>query len=179
MIVQVKYCGGCNPRYDRVEFLQHLMNTFPEIEFRENIRLLCHLVKKLPVAKALVLAAKTVILDECGKEVCVALDIDRIEHGEGIRSKVQQGKTLDGAGVSTFRIALKHVKLDKVPILVKSAPCIETLQIGVPAVRIRVIEHSKEFALAQRTRIDKRIVREKRPPQVIILMRLPKILISS
>ena len=34
MIVQVKYCGGCNPRYDRMEFLQHLMNTFPEIEFR-------------------------------------------------------------------------------------------------------------------------------------------------
>ncbi len=34
MIVQVKYCGGCNPRYDRVEFLQRLMKILPDIEFR-------------------------------------------------------------------------------------------------------------------------------------------------
>lgn len=34
MIVQVKYCGGCNPRYDRVNFLQRLMKAFPDIEFR-------------------------------------------------------------------------------------------------------------------------------------------------
>ena len=34
MIMQVKYCGGCNPRYDRVEFLQRLMKAFPDIEFR-------------------------------------------------------------------------------------------------------------------------------------------------
>lgn len=33
MIVQVKYCGGCNPRYDRVAFLDRLKKTFPEIDF--------------------------------------------------------------------------------------------------------------------------------------------------
>lgn len=34
MIVQVRYCGGCNPRYDREALLERLTKAFPEIEFR-------------------------------------------------------------------------------------------------------------------------------------------------
>ena len=33
MLIAVKYCGGCNPRYDRVQFVRDLQENFPEIEF--------------------------------------------------------------------------------------------------------------------------------------------------
>ena len=33
MIVQVKYCGGCNPRYEREALLERLTEAFPQIEF--------------------------------------------------------------------------------------------------------------------------------------------------
>lgn len=33
MIVGVKYCGGCNPRYDRVEAVKALAVRFPMHEF--------------------------------------------------------------------------------------------------------------------------------------------------
>jgi len=29
--VGVRYCGGCNPRFDRVGFVRRLENEFPEI----------------------------------------------------------------------------------------------------------------------------------------------------
>ncbi|MDR2529310.1 MAG: hypothetical protein LBD04_09905 [Synergistaceae bacterium] len=31
-VIAVKYCGGCNPRYDRVEFARSLQADFPELE---------------------------------------------------------------------------------------------------------------------------------------------------
>ena len=31
-VVAVKYCGGCNPRYDRVEFVRSLQKDFPGLE---------------------------------------------------------------------------------------------------------------------------------------------------
>lgn len=31
--VGVRYCGGCNPRYDRVGFVKKLTADFPEIDF--------------------------------------------------------------------------------------------------------------------------------------------------
>lgn len=31
--IGVRYCGGCNPRYDRVSFVKQLERTFPEILF--------------------------------------------------------------------------------------------------------------------------------------------------
>lgn len=34
MIVRVKYCGGCNPRYDRTLLLERLKEAFPEITFQ-------------------------------------------------------------------------------------------------------------------------------------------------
>ena len=33
MVIAVKYCGGCNPRYDRVKFVQDLQEEFPECGF--------------------------------------------------------------------------------------------------------------------------------------------------
>ena len=33
MIVGVKYCGGCNPRYDRVAFVRALAERCPEARF--------------------------------------------------------------------------------------------------------------------------------------------------
>lgn len=33
MRIGVKYCGGCNPRYDRVAFVKKLENDFPEHRF--------------------------------------------------------------------------------------------------------------------------------------------------
>ena len=36
MIVKVKYCGGCNPRYDRVAFFKRLGKSFPEISFQSD-----------------------------------------------------------------------------------------------------------------------------------------------
>jgi len=32
-VIAVKYCGGCNPRYDRVQFVQDLRESLPEFEF--------------------------------------------------------------------------------------------------------------------------------------------------
>lgn len=29
----MKYCGGCNPRFDRVEFVRRLREAFPHIVF--------------------------------------------------------------------------------------------------------------------------------------------------
>lgn len=29
----VKYCGGCNPRFDRVGFVRRLQGEFPQVEF--------------------------------------------------------------------------------------------------------------------------------------------------
>ncbi|MDR2523868.1 MAG: hypothetical protein LBC93_09245 [Synergistaceae bacterium] len=31
-VIAVKYCGGCNPRYDRVGFVRSLQGDFPELE---------------------------------------------------------------------------------------------------------------------------------------------------
>ena len=36
MTVKVKFCGGCNPRYDREALLGRLAETFPEISFRSE-----------------------------------------------------------------------------------------------------------------------------------------------
>jgi 4-hydroxybutyrate CoA-transferase len=36
MTVKIKYCGGCNPRYDREAFFRRLAETFPEIIFQSN-----------------------------------------------------------------------------------------------------------------------------------------------
>ncbi|NMA93546.1 MAG: hypothetical protein GX975_02670 [Clostridiales bacterium] len=33
MEVLVRYCGGCNPRYDRSEVLELLREEFPDVEF--------------------------------------------------------------------------------------------------------------------------------------------------
>ena len=33
MIVMVKYCGGCNPRYDRVGMVTKLAEDFPAVQF--------------------------------------------------------------------------------------------------------------------------------------------------
>jgi 4-hydroxybutyrate CoA-transferase len=32
-VIAVKYCGGCNPRYDRVKLAQALREDLPEFEF--------------------------------------------------------------------------------------------------------------------------------------------------
>ena len=32
-IIAVKYCGGCNPWYNRTQFVQNLQGSFPECEF--------------------------------------------------------------------------------------------------------------------------------------------------
>lgn len=34
MRVGIKYCGGCNPRYDRVAFVDRLRAQYPEADFR-------------------------------------------------------------------------------------------------------------------------------------------------
>ena len=36
MKVRVKYCGGCNPRYDRKAEVELLRTSFPEAEFVEK-----------------------------------------------------------------------------------------------------------------------------------------------
>ncbi len=38
--VGIRYCGGCNPRYDRVGFVRRLQGEFPEItiEYAEEGR---------------------------------------------------------------------------------------------------------------------------------------------
>ena len=33
MICGIKYCGGCNPRYNRTQFYEKLKKECPEIEF--------------------------------------------------------------------------------------------------------------------------------------------------
>lgn len=33
MEVGVKYCGGCNPRYDRPELLNKLRKAYPDVKF--------------------------------------------------------------------------------------------------------------------------------------------------
>ena len=33
MTVAVKYCGGCNPRYDRGAALEKLKKRYPDIKF--------------------------------------------------------------------------------------------------------------------------------------------------
>ncbi|MDR3230182.1 MAG: hypothetical protein LBT65_01975 [Synergistaceae bacterium] len=33
MIVRIKYCGGCNARYDRTAFVKRLRTRFPSIRF--------------------------------------------------------------------------------------------------------------------------------------------------
>ena len=34
MICGVKYCGGCNSRYNRTAFLERVKNTCPNVEFQ-------------------------------------------------------------------------------------------------------------------------------------------------
>lgn len=34
-IIGIKYCGGCNPRYDRVELVNNIKNSFKEYYFSE------------------------------------------------------------------------------------------------------------------------------------------------
>lgn len=29
----LKYCGGCNPRFDRVDFVRRLQTRFPQVSF--------------------------------------------------------------------------------------------------------------------------------------------------
>lgn len=36
MKIRVKYCGGCNPRYDRKAVTEHLRKEFPESEWIER-----------------------------------------------------------------------------------------------------------------------------------------------
>ena len=31
--IGIRYCGGCNPRYDRVAAVQKLRTLFPDVEF--------------------------------------------------------------------------------------------------------------------------------------------------
>jgi 4-hydroxybutyrate CoA-transferase len=33
LTVLVKYCGGCNPRYDRTAFVENLRREFPLVQF--------------------------------------------------------------------------------------------------------------------------------------------------
>jgi 3-hydroxyacyl-[acyl-carrier-protein] dehydratase len=33
MTVLIKYCGGCNPWYDRIAFVEQLRQEFPGVEF--------------------------------------------------------------------------------------------------------------------------------------------------
>jgi hypothetical protein len=35
MKIRVKYCGGCNPRYDRKAVVERLKTAFPDTEFVE------------------------------------------------------------------------------------------------------------------------------------------------
>jgi 4-hydroxybutyrate CoA-transferase len=37
MTIQVKYCGGCNPRYDRAELVRRITEDFPAIEIAYEI----------------------------------------------------------------------------------------------------------------------------------------------
>ncbi len=32
MKVAIKYCGGCNPKYDRLEIARRLQHDFPEVD---------------------------------------------------------------------------------------------------------------------------------------------------
>ena len=34
MVFGVKYCGGCNPRYNRTAFFDTVKRNFPEVEFQ-------------------------------------------------------------------------------------------------------------------------------------------------
>lgn len=34
MVFGVKYCGGCNPRYNRTAFFDTVKRHFPEVEFQ-------------------------------------------------------------------------------------------------------------------------------------------------
>jgi len=36
MNMYVKFCGGCNPRYDRSAFYRHLQEDFPQVEFHTD-----------------------------------------------------------------------------------------------------------------------------------------------
>ena len=35
-VILVRYCGGCNPRYDRVKAVQMLEKQYPQISFQLN-----------------------------------------------------------------------------------------------------------------------------------------------
>lgn len=37
MDIYVKYCGGCNPRYDRASLVTQLKNDLPEYTFTESL----------------------------------------------------------------------------------------------------------------------------------------------
>lgn len=32
----IKFCGGCNPRYDRAEFARKIEDAYPHIDFQMN-----------------------------------------------------------------------------------------------------------------------------------------------
>ena len=36
MNIYLKFCGGCNPRYDRMEFASRVEEAFPEHSFQRN-----------------------------------------------------------------------------------------------------------------------------------------------
>lgn len=33
MRIGIKYCGGCNPTYNRTEYVKKIINKYPEISF--------------------------------------------------------------------------------------------------------------------------------------------------
>lgn len=41
--VGIRYCGGCNPRYDRTRMVQSLIRDFPEISFTYDTSVYCPL----------------------------------------------------------------------------------------------------------------------------------------
>lgn len=43
MRIGVKYCGGCNPRYDRVQCVNDLIRDFPEFTFQYDTSVYCPL----------------------------------------------------------------------------------------------------------------------------------------
>lgn len=38
MDIYVKFCGGCNPRFDRMEFASRLEENFPEHSFQKEYK---------------------------------------------------------------------------------------------------------------------------------------------
>ena len=83
--IGVRYCGGCNPRYDRVSFVKQLERTFPEILFLPvqqgasytAVLLVCGCLSQCVSRESLSVPQERIICVGCLQDLAMA--IERLE----------------------------------------------------------------------------------------------------